>query len=221
MKGLINVQIETKEGINVVSSRVIAKELGKEHKNVLRDLDKIFDSSNVSRQFIKSEYENRGKMYREYLLTKDGFTLYMFNIQGYNDFKMAYINEFNRMERELRENKPKLPQTYKEALIELVKVLDDKEKLEERNKRLIHDNKTYTSTEIAKELGFRSARAFNEDLKEKKIQYKVNGTWVLRAEFSQKGYESIKQTELENKKVVYERKWTSEGREWLVNEVYE
>lgn len=30
----------------------------------------------------------------------------MFNIQGYNDFKMAYINEFNRMERALNE-KPK------------------------------------------------------------------------------------------------------------------
>lgn len=32
----------------------------------------------------------------------------MFNIQGYNDYKMAYINEFNRMEQALKEQK-KLP----------------------------------------------------------------------------------------------------------------
>lgn len=111
MKELVNVQIYTnEEGINVVSSRVIAEELGKEHKNVLRDLDKIFDSSNVSHQFIKSEYENRGKMYREYLLTKDGFILYVMNIQGYNDFKMAYINKFNEMERQLKEQQAQINQ---------------------------------------------------------------------------------------------------------------
>ena len=35
----------------------------------------------------------------------------MFNIQGYNDYKMAYINEFNRMEQALKKNMPqeKLP----------------------------------------------------------------------------------------------------------------
>ena len=41
---------------------------------------------------------NQKRKYREYLLTKDGFTLYMFNIQGYNDFKWAYIQKFNEME---------------------------------------------------------------------------------------------------------------------------
>ena len=52
-----------------------------------------------------------GKRNRQYLLTKDGFTLYMFNIQGYNDYKMAYINEFNRMEQALKKNmtQEKLP----------------------------------------------------------------------------------------------------------------
>ena len=35
----------------------------------------------------------------------------MFNIQGYNDYKMAYINEFNRMEQTLKKNitQEKLP----------------------------------------------------------------------------------------------------------------
>ncbi|WP_414697552.1 ORF6C domain-containing protein [Peptacetobacter sp. AB845] len=93
------------EEINVVSSRDIAEGLGKRHDNVMRDLDNILksDSSKLSSQIIKSSYINeRGKEYREYLLTKDGFTLYMFNIQGYNNFKMAYINKFNEMEQALR-----------------------------------------------------------------------------------------------------------------------
>ncbi len=97
----------------VVSSRVIAEQLGKLHKNVIRDLEEILYSSNLSSTqnntteisvlFIKSEYKaSNGKMNKEYLLTKDGFILYMFNIQGYNDFKLAYINKFNELEKALK-----------------------------------------------------------------------------------------------------------------------
>ncbi|MGL5664209.1 MAG: Rha family transcriptional regulator, partial [Cetobacterium sp.] len=39
--------------------------------------------------------------YDEFLLTKDGFVMLVFNYEGYLEFKEAYINEFNRMEREL------------------------------------------------------------------------------------------------------------------------
>lgn len=81
---LINVQIEERDGLGlVVSSRVIAQGLGKQHKNVLRDLDSIVsESSNLSSHLISSSYKVQGqnKSYKEYLLTKKGFTLYMFNI---------------------------------------------------------------------------------------------------------------------------------------------
>ncbi len=111
------VHLEKKNDIYVVSSRVIAKELGKEHNRVLKDIDKILESSDLSFQvleksdltslIIPSTYKVKGQKreYKEYLLTKDGFTLYMFNIQGYLDFKMAYINEFNRMEQALKNPK--------------------------------------------------------------------------------------------------------------------
>ena len=141
MKELINVQIETKEGINVVSSRVIAKELEKEHRNILRDLDKIMKelvcSTLSTPPIIESTYinEQNKQEYREYLLTKDGFTLYMFNIQGYNDFKMAYINKFNEMEKALKEqNKPQLPQDYLSALKALVASEEEKARLLQEQK---------------------------------------------------------------------------------------
>ena len=94
----------------VVSSRVIAKELGKRHDHVIRDLEKILTASNLRRLIILHTYtDSKNRTYKEYLLTKDGFTLYMFNIQGYIDFKMAYINKFNEMEKALAEQKKQLP----------------------------------------------------------------------------------------------------------------
>lgn len=99
----ITIQENSKYGL-VVSSRVIAKELEKRHDHVIRDLEKILETPNVGSLIIPSFYRTQGQKreYKEYLLTKDGFTLYMFNIQGYQDFKLAYINRFNEMEKELK-----------------------------------------------------------------------------------------------------------------------
>ena len=59
---------------------------------------------------ISSFYEVEGqkRKYKEYKLTKDGFTLYMFHVQGFTDFKMAYINRFNEMESFIKEAHTKL-----------------------------------------------------------------------------------------------------------------
>lgn len=100
------------------------------------------------------------------------------------------------------------------------KILDYKEyiqKLENKVDRLVHSNKLYTATEIAKELGFKSAIELNKELEARKIQYKMNGTWVLSARYSEAGYTSIKQNELENGAIIYDRKWTGLGRDFLIN----
>ena len=83
----------------VVSSRVIAEQLEKRHDNVVRDLEKILETSDVSSLIKSSTYEVPGqtRKYKQYLLTEDGFTLYVFNIQGYQEFKLAYIHEFRRL----------------------------------------------------------------------------------------------------------------------------
>lgn len=128
---------------------------------------------------------------------------------------------FIECEKQLKEViTPKLPQTYKEALIELVKTIEEKERIEEEKNKLIHQGKLYTATEIAKEVGFRSATAFNKDLEEKKIQYKCNNTWVLNARYAELGYVSIKQIELDNGRIIYDRKFTGKGRDWLINKIY-
>ena len=125
---------------------------------------------------------------------------------------------FIECEKRLKEvTQPKLPKTYLEALKELVKVEEEKIALEYRVNNLVHSKKLYTTTEIAKELGFKSANALNNILEEDKVQYKVNGTWVLCSKYSDKDYVSIKQTELDNGKIIYDRKWTGIGRDFLVS----
>jgi len=124
----------------VVSSRVIANELGKRHTEVLRAIDHILQSqenqenANLRSLIFQNKYKisNQNRNYKEYLLTKDGFILYMFNIQGHIDFKMAYINEFNRMEKELQDKqKHILPfEEDKEGVKHMKEIYKSKERME-------------------------------------------------------------------------------------------
>lgn len=87
---------------------------------------------------------------------------------------------------------------------------------ERKNAILMHVNKTYTITEIAKELGLKSAMQLNRILAEKKIQYQVNGTWLMYSNYSDCGYEEIKQEVLDSGKVIYHRRITRMGREFIL-----
>lgn len=87
---------------------------------------------------------------------------------------------------------------------------------EKTNAILMHVNKTYTMTEIAKEIGLKSANELNKILAEKKIQYKSNGTWVMYSDYSDLGYESIKQETLDSGHVIYYRRITQLGRKFIL-----
>ena len=87
---------------------------------------------------------------------------------------------------------------------------------EKKNAILTHINKTYTMTEIAKELNMKSAVQLNKMLSEKKIQYHINGTWVMYSKYSNLGYEEIKQEVLDNGRVIYHRRITQLGRESIL-----
>lgn len=102
----------------------------------------------------------------------------------------------------------------------LTKLKEEREariRAERKNAILTHVNKTYTMTEIAKELNLKSAIKLNKLLADKKIQYKVNGTWVFYSKYSNLGYEEIKQDVLDSGRVVYHRKITQLGREFILD----
>lgn len=239
MANLVEVKIENLNGELYVSSRDIAEGLGKRHDNIMRDLDKIVesDSSNLSSEIIASTYINsRGKEYREYLLSKDGFTLYMFNIQGYNDFKMAYINRFNEMEKELQNQTPQLSEkdmlrlklfskdsmevvAAHNRLLELetaplLETIEEQQPVVDYAENVLTSNETLNTTQIAQDYGM-SAVKFNKVLHELCIQYKSNKQWILYADYKDKGYVESETITLENGKVVTRSKWTHKGRKFL------
>lgn len=88
---------------------------------------------------------------------------------------------------------------------------------EKQRDKLIHQNKLYTTSEIAKELGLKSATKLNGLLAEKKIQYKQNKTWLLYSKYADCGYVSIKQDILDNGHIIYDRKWSGKGRDFILN----
>ncbi|TDM38047.1 Rha family transcriptional regulator [Macrococcoides canis] len=232
MNTLIKIENNSELG-PVVSSRTVAEELERRHSHVIRDLEKILLDPNVGSVIFESKYKDiTGRKLKEYLLTKDGFTLYMFNIQGHNDFKMAYINRFNEMEKALQN---RLPGTYKEALLQLVEQVEENEKLQLENtmqKQQIGELKpkaNYVDTilkskslvtigQIAKDYGM-SAQEMNKLLQRFKIQYKQSGQWLLYSNHHAKGYTHSETTEITHKdgsvSVRMHTKWTQKGRLFL------
>nr|DAK38036.1 MAG TPA: antirepressor protein [Caudoviricetes sp.] len=236
MNELLNVQIENNPNYGlVVSSRVVAQGLGKRHSDVLESLDKILENGDFRSLCIPNTYKVEGQQreYKEYLLTKDGFTLYMFNIQGYNDFKMAYINRFNEMEKAFESKQ--LPKTFAQALRAYADEVEKNEQLRlevGQQNQVINELKpkaTYydlilssvdclTVTQIAKDYGM-TAQALNQFLFEKKIQFKQSGTWLLYQNYADKGYTKSDTVAIEYKNgekgSKLNTKWTQKGRLFL------
>lgn len=88
---------------------------------------------------------------------------------------------------------------------------------ERQRDKLLHQNKLYTTSEIAKELGLSSATKLNILLAAQKVQYKQNKTWLLYSKYAELGFVSIKQDILDNGKIIYDRKWTGKGRDFILN----
>lgn len=109
----------------LTTSRKVAEKFNKEHREVIYAIEgrtsegaldikdknrgiisTLIESGNshVENYFILSEYESRGKKYKEYLITRDGFTILAMGFHGTEamKWKVEYINAFNAMEAELK-----------------------------------------------------------------------------------------------------------------------
>lgn len=126
----------------LVESREVAELIEKKHDNLLRDIrgyKKILeDSSNLRSQdfFIESTYINtQNKIQPCYLLTKKGCDMVANKMTGEKGiiFTAIYVTKFEEMEQELKEQQPKLPTTYKEALQQLLIEVEEKEQLQLEN----------------------------------------------------------------------------------------
>lgn len=99
------IKINSEKGLLTVTSREVAINFSREHKNVLRDIQHLLDigGSKMSRpMYIETKYQHpqNKQWYKEYLITKDGFSLLVMGFTGKEalDWKLKYIDAFNAME---------------------------------------------------------------------------------------------------------------------------
>lgn len=97
-------------GILVTTSNKVAEGLEVEHRSLLRKIDeyvKKFGSTKLCSEFyIESTFKNRGKEYRNYLITKKGIAQlvggYSAAVEKAFGLNVAYINRFEEMEQIIR-----------------------------------------------------------------------------------------------------------------------
>lgn len=127
-----NINITNKEGQLLVSSREVASNFKKNHQHVLRDLDLIEEGvQNWTDLFYETTYihEQNKQEYREILMTRDGFTLLAMGFTGQKalQWKIKYIEAFNKMEQALKE-KDKPLEINSKLMYQLAQTLEEKEK---------------------------------------------------------------------------------------------
>jgi Rha family phage regulatory protein len=192
--------LSMQSGEPVASSRQVAENFGKEHKDTLESIRQILAAENSATKsmFYETTFENRGKQYPMYLMNRGGFTLLAMGFTGKAalEWKLKYIAAFNEMEKKLAEQ----PQLTRSQLLATA-LIAAHEELEEKDKRIaeltpdaefaravcIADN-CRTATSIAKDYGL-TAEKLNKLLYSQRVQYKdSDGQWVLYKPYQGKGY---------------------------------
>ena len=127
--------LSTQNGEPVVSSRQIAENFDKNHRDVLRAVNNLKeDVRNFAQMFFETTVpDSYGREQRAYLMNRDGFTLLAMGFTGKAalEWKLKYIAAFNEMEKKLTEH----PQLTRSQLLATA-LIAAHEELEEKDKRI-------------------------------------------------------------------------------------
>lgn len=225
--------------VKTMSSLQIAELTGKTHSNVMRDirnlLEQVEDKHGFSFELMfKITKLGNGAERKDpyYNLTKKDCLLLA---SGYDaNLRAKIINRWEELEtREL---------SRKELALMVIQAEEDKERLalevhqkqetiELQQKELaqaapkvqyvdtvLKSVNTYATNLIAKEMGM-SAETLNKRLKEKGIQYRQSGVWVLTSRYQDKGYTKTRTHTYTrsdgSQSTAMLTVWTEQGREFL------
>ena len=111
----------------ITTSLLVAETFEKEHRNVLKSIRKLMSATNVAvaQMFDETTYVNeQGKEQPMFVMNRDGFTLLAMGFSGEKalEFKVKYINAFNKMESELKSQQTK-QLSAAESLLQSVQLL--------------------------------------------------------------------------------------------------
>lgn len=143
---MTDIILSTQNGEPVASSRQIAESFGKEHRNVMRDIENLMTAGVLKNEqtpmFYKTEYthEQNGQTYPMYLMNRDGFTLLAMGFTGKAalEWKLKYIAAFNAMEKQL--STPQMPKLSKE--MQALFMLDDRTQRQEQRLTALENTMT-------------------------------------------------------------------------------
>lgn len=230
MERMTNELSVNQQEVNYIDSLEVAEMVGKQHKHLLRDIDKYLEvfltnpNMDSLKYFVTAKYlDLKGEPRRKYLLTRKGCELVANKMTGEKGilFTVAYIDRFHEMEKAVQQ--PALPTTYKEALLQLVEQVEATEKLQaqlneqapaiEYHDKVLSIEGFMTIDETAKELGLRSAQQLNQMLKDKGvIKRSGRGSWLHRAgyEYLKDGYINYKPIEKKKLQMLVSQKGVKE-----------
>lgn len=232
------------KGESITTSMIVAEVFGKEHKNVLRDIENLSCSEEFRRlNFEHTHYEHpqNHQTYHCFQMTKNGFS---FLVMGYTgekagEFKEKFINEFDKREALLHND------DY--IVLRGMEILDRRNKeLEQRNAmqaeqialqsrelkaqapkaeyydEVMDSEGLISTTIIAKDLGM-SAGALNKRLHQMGVIYRQSDTWVPFSKYQDKGYcksKTFPYTDKDGKhKTAIHFYWTEKGREFIMQKI--
>lgn len=224
-------------GQKMVSSRDVAENFEKEHKNVMQTIQNMTaENSALLKMFVLSEYTSvQNKRLPMYFMNRDGFTLLAMGFTGSKamEWKLEYIQAFNAMERKLT-----TPESDEMILSRAVLIANKKvEQLQSTNIQLVQENaelkpasdyahavlmsdEKLTVKQIAQNYGMTSQK-LNSILEEMGIQYKVNKQWILYRKYQGKGYVVGVPFDIGNGKTKERTYWTRKGQAFLYKKLKE
>ena len=199
-----------------LDSREVAEMIGKEHKDLLRDIRRYCDQLNESKIalvdfFQESTYKGGNGQNRPcYLVTKKGCEFIAHKLTGIKgtEFTAKYIDRFHQMEEVIQNHVPQGQELIALALLEANKILEDQRVqiglLETEAKvkdqiigelkpradytdKILKNSGLVTMTQIAKDYGM-TGQAMNKLLHDLGIQYKQSGQWLLYSKYHGRGY---------------------------------
>lgn len=232
--------IQNSNGNDVTTSLIVAQVFGKEHKNVVRDIENLSCSESFNRlNFERITYkDSRNREQTAYEMTKDGFS---FLVMGYTgakagEFKERFINEFNKRESLLKNDdyilmrSQQILQKRVENLQAENKRLEQLNALQEEQLRQsapkveycdkVLSSKGYlTINMIAACLGISDIK-LNKFLCQWGIQYKESGVYYLYSKYRGKGFTVHKPhaytDSLGNIKTKQHMYWTEAGKKFIL-----
>ena len=188
-------QVKTRLCGGVITNEVIPDSIGRQQEMIFINEDGLYD-------VILDSRKPQAKTFRKWVTSEILPSIRKHGIYATDNFIDQILNN---------------PDFGIELLTKLKEERSARIEAEKQVAILTHVNKTYTCTEVAKELGLKSAIELNNRLKELGVQYKVNQTWVPYTKYATLGWFDIKQEVADNGHIIYHRKITGIGRQGIIN----